>query len=230
MRYWKVSLLSDGRTTREWHVRAEALTVGSNGANAVRLPPPVEPFALRLETCESPVEHPAGPFLLRVEDETAERGRVWSQAQIRIEQAKQTFVEAPMETHAPVRMAAAALALVGLTNIAASFLTEGRHDLLGEIQHRSVVAASRSPRPGYAPVASESAAVVIRTAAAQPASRLACVGPSLSLDGYGTGSGPSVASALSALDFTVPTGDGLWSSAPPSRYRAPWPDAPVPPH
>jgi len=48
MRYWKVSLVHEGRTAREWHLRTETLTVGSNGANAVRLPPPVEPFALRL--------------------------------------------------------------------------------------------------------------------------------------------------------------------------------------
>jgi len=190
----------------------------------------VEPFALRLESCEAPQMHEVGPYLLRIEDETSERGRLWSQAQERIEHAKQAFVEAPAETHTTGRLALAAFTLVGLTNLAASFLVDGRHDMLSEIEHRTVVSASQAPRPGYAPVASETAALLIQSSTPQQASRLACVGPTFSLDGFGTGSGSPVASALVALDFSVPASGGLWSSAPPPRYRAPWPDAPVPPH
>lgn len=229
MRYWKVSLLGEGRTTREWHVRTEILTVGSNGANAVRLPPPVEPFALRLEDCEGPSEHAVGPYLLRVEDETEARGRLWSQAQSRIELAKEAFAEAPSaETHVPTRMAAAALALVGLTNLAANLLVDDRHDVVKVLEHRSAVAAPVSPRPAYS--ADSQSAPVLFAAPAASAPRLVALGPSLLLGGQAGTSGSAVAAVLAAMAFAAPCAAGSWTSRPPSRYRAPWPDAPVPPH
>jgi hypothetical protein len=229
MRYWKVSLLREGRTAREWHVHAEALSIGSNGANRVRLPPPVEPFALRLETISGPEMHEIGPYLLRVEDETDERGRLWIEAQERIELAREVFVEMPCETQATSRLALAACALVGLTNFTASILVDGRTQASREFQHSHVaVGRMQVPHPGYAP-SGANRAILQLVAPSTSDAHLSAVGPSVPLEpGAQTSSELSV--ALASLDLSGLAAGDIWSSSPPSRYRAPWPDAPVPPH
>ena len=229
MRYWKVSLLGEGRTTREWHVRSETLSIGSNGANNVRLPPPVEAFALRLEEVAAPETHVIGPFLLRIEDESEERVRLWNLAQERIEHAREAFVETPRETPATSRIVLAAFALVGLTNITASLLVDGRPRESREFQHtRIAIGTAQAPHPGYAPTGADRSILLVSTASAS-STRLACVGPSVPLE---SASSPSseLSVALASLDLSGLAAGDIWSSSPPARYRAPWPDAPVPPH
>lgn len=229
MRYWKVSLLREGRTAREWHVRAVALSIGSNGANSVCLPPPVEAFALRLESVSTPEVHEVGPYLLQIEDETGERGRLWSQAQERIELAREVVADTPREAPATSRIALAALALVGLTNITASLLVDGRPQAVREFQHaRTPLGALRVPHPGYAPTGADRSVLLVEPASASN-SRLACVGPSVPLE-PGTSPTSELSFALAYLDLSGLAAGDIWSSSPPSRYRAPWPDAPVPPH
>lgn len=229
MRYWKVSLLREGRTAREWHVHSEALSIGSNGANSIRLPPPVEAFALRLETLSDPEIHEIGPYLLRVEDETDERSRLWTQAQERIEQAREAVAEVPRESPTTTRIALAACALVGLTNIAASLLVDGRPQALREFQQARVAAGSMQvPHPGYAPSGANRSILVVAAPSASQA-HLTALGPSVPLE---SASSPSseLSVALASLDLSGLAAGGIWSSSPPSRYRAPWPDSPVPPH
>jgi hypothetical protein len=166
---------------------------------------------------------------LRVEDETEERGRLWNLAQERIEQARETFVEAPRETPATSRIVLAAFALVGLTNITASLLVDGRPEALREFQHaRIAIGTDRAPHPGYAPVNADRSVLLVATPSASNA-HMTCVGPSVPLE---SASSPSseLSVALASLDLSGLAAGDIWSSSPPSRYRAPWPDAPVPPH
>jgi hypothetical protein len=229
MRYWKVSLLREGRTAREWHVRSEALSIGSNGANSIRLPPPVEAFALRLESIGEAETHEIGPYLLHIEDETHERGRLWTEAQERIELARETFVETPRGTPTTSRIAFAACALVGLTNFTASLLVDGRPQALREFQQARVAAGTMLvPHPGYAPTGANRSVLLVATPSASNA-RLAAVGPSVPLE-PGASSSSELSVALASLDLSGLAAGDIWSSSPPSRYRAPWPDAPVPPH
>jgi len=229
MRYWKVSLLGEGRTTREWHVRSEALSIGSNGANLVCLPPPVEAFALRLESVSGTEIHEIGPYLLRVEDETDERGRLWNLAQERIQHAREVVADAPRETPATSRIVLAAFALVGLTNFTASLLVDGRPQVLREFQRSRVpIGVTQTPLPGYAPTGANRSILLVALHSASNA-RLACVGPSVPLESAASSSTP-VSVALASLDLSGLAAGDIWSSSPPSRYRAPWPDAPIPPH
>jgi len=228
MRYWKVSLLREGRTAREWHVHSEALRIGSNGANNVCLPPPVDAFALRLEAVSETEIHEIGPYLLRIEDETEERGRLWNLAQERIQHAREVVAEAPRETPATSRIALAALALVGLTNITASLLVD-RPEALREIQHARILAgAAQVPQPGYAPTSLDRSVLLVASPSATSA-HLTAVGPSVPLES-GTSPSSELSVALASLDLSGLAAGDIWSSSPPSRYRAPWPDAPVPPH
>ena len=227
MRYWKVSLLRDGRTAREWHVHAEVLTVGSNGANAVRLPPPVEPFALRLESAPEPADHEVGPYLLRVEDETLRRERLWSQAQERIEQVSLVCCEPAREAHSPARLALAAFALVGITNLAANLLVDDHRESSRAIRSRSVQTSTPANPVAFS---ADSAQHPLLVAAPAASPRMAAIAPAPLLDGQGAAPGSAVFAILAALAFLPRAGGRIWSSAPPPRYRAPWPDAPIPPH
>jgi len=131
MRHWTVSLLRDGRTSREWHVWAETLTIGSHGAAKVRLPLPVEPWALRLTELPEPQLFEIGEYLVRIADTTAERTTLWERAQVRIETATHAQdVASRTEPAQPstLRTAFAALCLAGITHLTAEHLAADRQD------------------------------------------------------------------------------------------------------
>ena len=107
MKYWKVSLLREGRCARQWHVRTEVLTVGSHGSNKVRLPPPVDAFALQISELSEAETHEVGPFTLLIEDETHQRNELWSVAKVRVEEAVSAAAVAPREAPVPIRVAIA---------------------------------------------------------------------------------------------------------------------------
>lgn len=88
MRHWTVSLVRDGSVSRQWHVWAEILTIGSHGAAKVRLPRPVEPWALRLSELPEPQIFQLAEFTVQVADTTSERTNLWERAQVRIEHAR----------------------------------------------------------------------------------------------------------------------------------------------
>lgn len=118
MRHWTVSLLRDGRTSRQWHVWSDVLTVGSHGAAKVRLPLPVEPWALRLTELTEASEFQVGEFLLRIQDTTTERASLWERAQVRMENSSRQG-ESPRgpDLHpTPWGTAVLALCLAGLTH------------------------------------------------------------------------------------------------------------------
>lgn len=243
MRYWKVSLLHDGRTAREWHVRAEVLTVGSHGSNTVRLPPPVEAFALRLEDLPSTETVQVGSFLLKIEDETRLRNTLVNRAQRRFEQAElQVAAELPREAHSPARILVAAFTLAGLTHLTASFLgsqsssEEPRavRQMVQMVSHLAAPAPEPSYTASYASLSKPAQAPVSEILSVAPSSeeapRMIALVPSGTLHGLHQNSSvdgfcvPSLESVLAA------TPDQRWTSQPPERYQAPWPDAPVPPH
>jgi len=229
MRYWKISMVLEGRVVRQWHVRAAVLCIGSNGANEVRLPPPVAPFALRLESIAAAEEHELGPYHLRIEDETSERETLWSGAQQRLEQAVIAARELPPESPSGARIALVACTLLGLTNLAASLAMDDAPKALRDFQQaRCAIAAAQAAKPGYA------ARPEVRPVMASPVqasvARMACVAPAVPLDGAGTQSRHSAFALVAQLGLSGPEIDASWSSFPPSRYRAPWPDAPSSPH
>jgi hypothetical protein len=229
MRYWKVSMVQDGRVVRQWHVRSQVLCIGSNGANAVRLPPPVAPFALRLESVAEPQDHEVGPYLLRIEDETSEREALWSGAQRRIVEAVAAARELPPESPTGTRIALLAFTLVGLTNLAASLAMDKAPKALRDFeQARAALCASQTPKPGYA-ARPEVQSVLVAPVQAS-AARVASVAPSIPFDGTGTHSSHCAYAVVAELGLSGPDIDASWSSLPPSRYRAPWPDAPLSPH
>lgn len=118
MRHWTVSLLRDGRTSRQWHVWSDVLTVGSHGAAKVRLPLPVEPWALRLTELAEPSQFQVGEYLLLIQDTTTERATLWERAQVRMDTvARQTNPHARPDLHpTPWGTAILALCLAGLTH------------------------------------------------------------------------------------------------------------------
>lgn len=134
MRHWTVSLVREGSVTRQWHVWAETLTIGSHGAAKVRLPLPVEPWALCLSELPAPQTFQLAEYTLQVSDTTSERARLWEGAQVRIEHAR-VRVERERETTVPtgpstLQTAVTALCLAGLTHWLATALAEPESERL----------------------------------------------------------------------------------------------------
>jgi len=254
MKYWKVSLLREGRCARQWHVRAEVLTVGSHGSNKVRLPPPVEAFALQLSELGEAMTQEVGPFTLLIEDETHERNQLWSVAKSRVEEAVSAAAVAPREAPVPVRVAIATFTLLGLTNLAGSLIMDRRPHVLREYD-RTHPAVASMPRTGRAvelpspnfqaqkatqasptvAVAAPSRAVSMLFSTANPgqavATSIVMVSPNSPVPA--APSGQSWDGVLLAYAPGMPEQTAMpsqWLSSTPARYRAPWPDAPVPPH
>jgi len=127
MKHWTVKMLREGTVSREWHVWAEALTVGSHGAAKVRLPPPVEAWALRLTELREAETFQIGEFTLLIADTTAERSRLWERAQIRIEteqKAADRRIEIPTVAPSTLRTTIAALVLAGITQWVAESMAD----------------------------------------------------------------------------------------------------------
>jgi len=254
MKYWKVSLLREGRCARQWHVRAEVLTVGSHGSNKVRLPPPVEAFALQISELGDTETHEIGPFTLLIEDETHQRNQLWTVAQIRVEEAVSAAAVAPREAPVPVRVAIATFTLLGLTNLAGSLIMDRRPHVLREYDrtHPAVASMPRTgravelPSPNFdarkAPQASptvsvaapsRTASMLFSTAVPGPAVATSIVMVSQNSPVPAAPSGQSWDGVMMAYAPGLPEASGRpsqWLSSTPARYRAPWPDAPVPPH
>jgi len=248
MKYWKVSLLRDGRCARQWHVRADILTVGSHGSNKVRLPPPVESFALQVSELSAAQICEVGPFTLVVEDETHERSELWTEARMRVNDAVSAASAAPREAPVPIRAAIAAFTLIGLTNLVGSLVVDGKPHVLREyernraamlaIAHPAATVQASTPRyEASAAVASTTPhghadLLAVSLASASGGSRVvALVGGSTSQTGSNPGS--SWDGGLMSHGDGIPDPMAVpsaWLASTPERYRAPWPDAPVPPH
>ncbi len=243
MRYWKVSLLHDGRTAREWHVRAEVLTVGSHGSNTVRLPPPVDAFALRLEDIPDTDTVQVGSFLLRIEDETRLRKALVNRAQKRFEEAElHVAAELPREANSPARILVAAFTLAGLTHIAATFLGSQSSSEEPRTARQVVQMVARAVEPApepsystsYAPMAKAAASPVSEILSVAPASqeapRMIALVPTGTFHGLHQNPSPDGFYLPSWESDLESSPDRRWTSQPPEHYQAPWPDAPVPPH
>lgn len=160
MRHWTVSLLREGHTSRQWHVWSDVLTVGSHGAAKVRLPLPVEPWALRLTELAEPSQFQVGEYLLLIQDTTTERATLWERAQVRMDTvARQTNPQARPDLHpTPWGTAVLALCLAGLTHWTAeqfaSTQTAGDPSSRPTLQQPGPSSAIAAPQPAapYAPV------------------------------------------------------------------------------
>ncbi|QQS06331.1 MAG: hypothetical protein IPK50_05405 [Fibrobacterota bacterium] len=243
MRYWKVSLLHQGRTAREWHVRAEVLTVGSHGSNTVRLPPPVEAFALRLEDLPETPTVQVGDFLLKIEDETRLRNTLVNRAQQRFDQAElMVAAELPREAHSPARILITAFTLAGLTHLTATFLgsqsaseePRAARQVVQQVSHFAAPAPEPSYSATYASLSKSAHQPVseILSVAASPdeSPRMIALVPSGTFHGLHQNSSPDGFAVPSLESVLAAAPDERWTSHPPERYQAPWPDAPVPPH
>ena len=256
MKYWKVSLLHEGRTAREWHVRAEVLTVGSHGSNKVRLPPPVDAFALQFTELPEATTFEVGPYTLLVEDETHQRNAMWTDARSRVQEAVSAASVAPRETPVPVRAAIAACTLLGLTNLVASLVVDGRLGVLRAYERpRSEMVAMaaaktqvEAPAPRFekaddaksptrmavdvaAPTKNASLLFASPVAKRQADRSIVAITRGVQIPAAPTSpswDGAMLASASGELDLNAIPGERLASV--PARYRAPWPDAPIPPH
>lgn len=233
MKYWKASLLREGRTAREWHVRADALTIGSHGSNLVRLPPPVAAFALRITEVAEPAIHEIEGFLLRIEDESAARESLWAKAQERLEHSASSASNAPLETPAPARIALAALTLMGITNFAGSLLVDGRPQALREFER--IEANSFVERTGQVAVAAYRSSSDPGLENASPSDgpkvgHLLSYGATAVASAKGGAPGWDGVILAGGPDRLFPATDERFTSSPPERYQAPWPDSPVPPH
>jgi hypothetical protein len=224
------------------------LTVGSHGSNKVRLPPPVEAFALQFSELSEAQTCEVGPFTLLVEDETHERSEMWSEARSRVNDAVSAASAAPREAPVPIRAAIAVFTLLGLTNLAGSLVVDGTPHVLREYErNRAAMVASAHPAPSVqasapryeAPTAVASSTphghadllAVSLTPVSGGSRVVALVGGSNSQPGSNPGSswdGGLMSHGDGSPDpMAVPS---AWLASTPERYRAPWPDAPVPPH
>lgn len=251
MKYWKVSLLQDGRCARQWHVRAEVLTVGSHGSNKVRLPPPVGAFALQISRLSEALTSEVGPFTLVIEDETHQRNELWSVARTHVENAVSAASAAPREAPIPIRVAIATFTLLGLTNLAGSFLVDGRPKVLRDYERdhavKTLMVRTGSPESAAGPsyqTPKSAGSMVTTTATLDFPPRLAptaplreamrpvaVVGQIPTFPGSASGSSWEGGLLASGIGMSDPTAIlAHWFASTPERYRAPWPDAPVPPH
>lgn len=256
MKYWKVSLLHEGRTAREWHVRAEVLTVGSHGSNKVRLPPPVEPFALQFTELPEAGTFEVGPYTILVQDETIQRNVLWTDARSRVQEAVSAASVAPRETPAPVRAAIVACSLLGLTNLVASLVVDGRLGALqtyerDQTEMVAMVSASaplQAPAPRFENVGDSKSPTRMTVDVAAPSRNASLLFASPVAKRHGDRSIVAVTRsvsipmapisqswdgamlALTSGELDLNTIPGEWLASVPARYRAPWPDAPIPPH
>ena len=247
MRHWTVSLLRDGHTSRQWHVWSDVLTVGSHGAAKVRLPLPVEPWALRLSELSEATEFQVGEFLLRIQDTTIERANLWERAQVRMEHvSRQPDTLHRSDLHpTPWGTAVLALCLAGLTHwTAEQFASSPSQD-------------QDTPRPSVQQIApAPSVTQPIAPFAPPPLQTLNLGNPSSGNDGIGRSAAPArvgtsiVAKSTSHAPSASSSGSSdlakdLASPAQPlvhSAVSAPWPAAdsrswesldqppPAPPH
>jgi hypothetical protein len=244
MKYWKVSLLREGRCARQWHVRAEILTVGSHGSNKVRLPPPVEAFALQISELSAARTCEVGPFTLVVEDETHERSELWTEARLRVNDAVSAASAAPREAPVPIRAAIAVFTLLGLTNLAGSLVVDRQPHVLRAYERNRAALVAGAPSDPSAPryeASTATATPMLRTRDADrvPVALASRSGAARLVVLLGDPS-PAGSPAGSSWDGgLISHGNGLpdpsanpsaWLASTPERYRAPWPDAPVPPH
>ncbi|MCB9497310.1 MAG: hypothetical protein H6686_10545 [Fibrobacteria bacterium] len=245
MRHWTVSLLREGRISREWHVWAETLTVGSHGAAKVRLPLPVEPWALRISELPTAELFEVGEFTLRIADTTHERSRLWERAQIRIESARkqtESTSQARATLPGPFRTAIAALCLAGITQWTAESLSNPDSEPLRVAPSIQVVDAPEiQPQAPFVHVADAPARETLPTSgihsvsrASAPPSVLAAIstsrsgnGPTLvaSPDGHSIG-------ALTSEPYTLGASSPgtSWTISDPVRFSSLDQPPPEPPH
>lgn len=185
MKHWTVKMLREGTVSREWHVWAEALTIGSHGAAKVRLPLPVEAWALRLTELPEAQTFQIGEFTLLIADTTSERTRLWERAQIRIEtqqKAATRTVEIASVTPSTLRTAITALCLAGITQWVADTFADRTapesRPTLPEVSWTAPAVAPVAPyaTPELSPSASEPGTLKAVASSRAPASvRLAIV-------------------------------------------------------
>lgn len=231
MRHWTVSLLRDGHTSRQWHVWSDVLTVGSHGAAKVRLPLPVEPWALRLTELAEPSHFQVGEYLLLVQDTTTERATLWERAQVRMDTlARQTNPPQRPDLHpTPWGTAVLALCLAGLTHwTAEQFASSPSADR--DTTRPSVQSAPSTAISPPQPASPFAPAAVQALASRQPGTGLADVGRGPVPASVGTSivvkppqqkaPGSSGGSSDLAKDLAPPSPQHL-----PSVVSAPWPAA-----
>lgn len=233
MRHWKITLMRDGRSQRQWHLRGEAVSVGALPTCSVRLPRPAPDLLLEVAGAQSePIQVPWNDAILLVEDVTCTVDSLLRQAKVRIE------TEAPRENWNPQRIPATlvSLCLLLLAALISPFLADQRPEALRSIE--AVVAQMEAQRLAVAPEG------VPMLEATRPQARLpgapaghlplALVvsfgtdltkllradssGSSSTVDGKHAKTHPYLASAL---EFALANPVGLYASPASSLYRSP---------
>jgi hypothetical protein len=242
MKHWTVKMLHKGTVSREWHVWAEALTIGSHGAAKVRLPLPVEAWALRLTELTETQTFQIGEFSLQIADTTSERTRLWERAQIRIETQQKVAtrsVEIATVTPSTLRTAITALCLAGITQWVADTFADRTapesHPSLPEISWTAPASAPVAPYATVsAPAAAESGALIAVASAKAPTSvRLAVVSsPAPQQVSHLTSSQGSGLYALDPASGLPPTAVALasWPSSGAVSWDSRDQPPPAPPH
>lgn len=85
MRHWKITLMRDGRSQRQWHLRGESVTVGALPTCQVRLPRPAPDVLAEVKGAQSiPQEFQWNDAVILIEDVTCTADSLLRQAKVRI--------------------------------------------------------------------------------------------------------------------------------------------------
>lgn len=87
MRSWTVTLMRNGRSQRQWHLRGESVSIGALPGCNVRLPRPAPDLLARIETAAPSTEIPWEDAVLVVEDVSNLAEAVRTRAQERLSTA-----------------------------------------------------------------------------------------------------------------------------------------------
>jgi len=131
MRHWKITLMRDGRSQRQWHLRGDKVTVGSHPSCNVRLPRPAPEVLATLEgALPDACEFGWDDSVVLVEDVTSGMNSLLRQAKVRIGSEPEREAVSGQK----LSLSLVGLCLLLLAALLAPFLADQRPQMLRTLQ------------------------------------------------------------------------------------------------
>lgn len=122
MRHWKITLMRDGRSQRQWHLRGESVTVGALPTCQVRLPRPAPDVLAEVKGAQNaPQEFQWDDAVILIEDVTCTADSLLRQAKVRISAEPEREAWSSQNTPATLMAMALLIAAVVFSALFADF-------------------------------------------------------------------------------------------------------------